>query len=376
MYKKIVVACQSCGYLMRDIINAYTATDYSVTLIASKGSWDSMKDDVPANVKFREVIAYDRSSTIKRLLTWSLCALQMFIKILFHHRGEEVLFVSNPPFGSLLPLVLRNRFSLLIWDIYPDVLVSQRVVGRDSFVVKTWANWNRKVFASSEHIFTISDGMKECLANYGSEEKIKVIPLWPNGEMKRIQPEDNKFIREQRLEGKFVVLYSGNMGNTHRVEVILDVAQHVRDENVVFLLIGKGGKKKMIEERIEKEKIENVRILPFQPVEMLPHSLSSASVAVVTLDMTSSQMSVPSKTFNLMAVGVPLMCIAPKESELGKLVDLYKIGKVFTPEDIREMAQYIVHLKADKEAQKRYGDNAMEVAKYFTSENARMFVEV
>ena len=140
-------------------------------------------------------------------------------------------------------------------------------------------------------------------------------------------------------------------------------------------MIGEGGKKKMIEERIEKEKIRNVRLLPFQPLEMLPHSLSAADIAVVTLDSTSSQMSVPSKTFNLMAVGAPLMCIASPDSELGNLIRKYDVGAIFPPESVVEMAKFVIRLKAEEQARTRYCSNAKNAAKDFTNENAKMFIE-
>jgi glycosyltransferase involved in cell wall biosynthesis len=373
--KNLVIACQTCGYLMRDMIRAYSEAGYTVTLISSQDSWDGIKKELPKSVGHRKVIAYDRSSTIKRLLTWSFCALQMWWKVLVHHHKDEILYVSNPPFSPLLPLALGNKFSLLIWDIYPDVLVSQHVFGKESRVVKWWAKKNNKVFSQAKHVFTISDGMKDCLKKYGSDEKMKVVPLWPDGMMLRVDKSENLFIKEQKLEGKFVVMYSGNLGNTHRMDVLLDVAQLVHNEDVVFLLIGEGGKKKMIEERIEKEKIRNVRLLPFQPLEMLPHSLSAADIAVVTLDYTSSQMSVPSKTFNLMAVGAPLMCIASPDSELGNLVKKYDVGAIYPPESAVEMAKFVIHLKAEEQVKNRYRTNAMVAAHNYTSENAKMFVE-
>lgn len=373
--KKLVIACQSCGYLIRDIIKAYSATSYAVTLISSQESWDGIKRELPEGVRHRKVIAYDKSSTLKRLWTWSVCTLQMGWKILLHHRGEEVLYVSNPPTSPLLPVLLRNKFSVLIWDIYPDVLVSQGVTNDFSFITKWWTKKNKKVFSKAKYVFTISEGMKECLAKYVSAEKIKVVPLWPNGQMHRVDESENKFVKEQKLEGKFVVMYSGNLGITHRMDVLLDVAQLVHDEDIVFLIIGEGGKKMMIEERIEKEKIKNVRLLPYQPIDMLPHSLSAADIAVVTLDTSSSQMSVPSKTFNLMAVGAPLMCIASPDSELGNLVRKFDVGVIYSPDEYAEMAKFVIHLNADRQAKNRYRANAIAAAKKFTSENAKMFVD-
>lgn len=375
MKKKIVIACQTCGYLVRDIIKEYVAKDYEVTLLASKSSWASMEKDLYTSVKCRFVKAYDKSSTIKRLTTWMISATQMYFKLLFHHRHDEVLYVSNPPFAPLLPLVLRNKFSLLIWDIYPDVLVSQNVFKNSSWVVRWWEKKNKKVFAKAKHTFTLSDGMKECLAKYVDEKHIIVVPLWPDSSnLQRIEKADNLFIKNNHLEGKFVVMYSGNIGNTHRMDVLVDVAKNIENEDIMFVLIGEGGKKKMIEQRIKDEGLKNMMLLPYQPYDFLSHSLSAADIAVITLDTASSQMSVPSKTFNMMSLGAPLMCIASPDSELGRLVAKYQVGKCFMPEDIEKMTQYVIQLKKDNDLHEEYRNNSLEAAKYFTRENAKMFV--
>lgn len=375
MNVNIIIACQSCGYLVRDIIKAYANSGFNVTLVSSKNSWVSIEQDLPKDVGFSSVITYDRSSSFKRLFTWIVCAIQMWVKIFCYHKKAELLMVSNPPLGPLLSRLLPNKYSLLIWDVYPDVLMSQGLLSRDCFFVKWWGRQNRMAFKNAKTVYTISKGMKSCLAQYVDESKIKVVPLWPNGSISRVEKKNNRFIKEQGLEGKFVVLYSGNLGNTHRIDVLLDVAQLINDDDIEYVIVGEGSKKKMIEDRIAKEKIKNIRLLPYQTIEMLPHSLSSADIAVVTLDSVSSAMSVPSKVFNLMAVGAPLLCIASPDSELGNIVRNNKVGEIFPPDDIREMAQYIIRLKYNSVIREKYSRNSLETSKKYTSENARMFVE-
>lgn len=374
--KKIVIACQACGYLLKDIANAYSEAGYEVTMMTSRSSQKTIKEGLRKGIKLNSVISYDRSSSLKRILTWVACAIQMWFKIGIHHRGESVLYVSNPPLAPLLPLVLRNKFSLLIWDIYPDVLMNQHVISEDNFIARWWRRSNKKVYKRAEQIFTLSDGMKNSLSNYVDESKIKVIPLWPdNTNLYLVEKEDNQFIKNNHLEGKFIVMYSGNLGNTHRMDVLVDVAKNFNDGDVVFVLIGEGGKKKVIEQRIQDEGVNNVLLLPYQPYEFLSHSLSAADIAVVTLDTESSAMSVPSKTFNMMMLGKPLMCIASRESELGNIVRKYKVGEMFLPEDVEGITNYVFKLKNDKAVRNQYEENSLNASKGFSIENAKRFVD-
>lgn len=371
--KKIVLACQTCGYLLKDIANAYNKAGYDVTVMTSLSSQKSIRDYLSKEIILKTVVTYDKSSSLKRIFTWVWCAIQMYFKILFGYRDSVVLYVSNPPFGPLLPLLLRNKFSLLIWDIYPDVLVNQHVVSESNTVAKWWRKVNRKVYNRADHVFTISEGMKDCLSQYVEKDRIKVIPLWPdNSNLHYIKKKDNQFIKQHGLEGKFIVMYSGNLGDTHRMDVLVDVAKRIQD--VMFILIGEGGKKKMIEQRVNDEGVKNVMMLPYQPYEFLSHSLSAADVAVVTLDSASSQMSVPSKTFNMMLLGLPLLSIASPESELGHIIKQYKVGEIFLPENIDGITDYLIRLKTDENQIKLYAENSLQASRNFTVENAKAYV--
>lgn len=376
MNKKVVLVCQTCGYLLKDIANAYSEAGYEVTVMTSRSSQKTIYEGLRKGIKISSVISYNKLSSLKRILTWFFCAIQMWFKIGFSHRRCFVLFVSNPPLSPLLPLVLRNEFSLLIWDIYPDVLVNQHVISEENFIARWWRRSNKKVYKRAKQIFTLSDGMKNSLSSYADESKIKVIPLWPdNTNLHIIEKEENMFIKNNHLEGKFIVMYSGNLGNTHRMDVLVDVAKNYDDGEVVFVLIGEGGKKKMIEQRVQNEGVNNVLLFPYQPYEFLSHSLSAADIAVVTLDTESSAMSVPSKTFNMMSLGKPLMCIASRDSELGSIVRKYQVGEIFQPEDVDGITQFILKLKNDKEARIQYMENSLRASKEFSVENAKNFVD-
>lgn len=376
MGKKIVIACQTCGYLLKDTANAYVDAGYEVTLMTSHYSWEGIKDTINPSVKPSFVITYNRDSSIKRIVTWLVCYIQMAFKIRFSYRNHETLFVSNPPLAPLLPLLLHNSFSLLIWDIYPDVLVNQHVVSNDSIISKWWQKSNRKVYQKTKRIYTLSNGMRECLSRYAEEEKIKVIPLWPdNTNLQRIDKSQNLFIKDNRLEGKFIVMYSGNMGNTHRMDVLVDVAKNIQDKDIIFVLIGEGGKKKIIEQRISEECVDNILMLPYQPYNFLSHSLSAADIAVITLDTQSSSMSVPSKTLNMMSLGTPLLCIASPKSELGNIVRNYSVGDIFEPEDVTGITDFVLKLKINDSVRKQYAENSLKASKDFSPENAKMFIE-
>lgn len=125
---------------------------------------------------------------------------------------------------------------------------------------------------------------------------------------------------------------------------------------------------------IEENKLNNCRLLPWQPVEKLPYSIGAADVGVITLDLLASKLSVPSKTYAMMAVGCALLCIAGKDSELKEIVEEYQVGEIFNPNEIERISNFILEMKNDVEKLEYYKQNARKAALNFTPDNAKQYL--
>lgn len=372
MGKSLVIINQDSGYLMIDMANAFVAKGFDVHLIT--GRLVERNHSLDEKVKITKILKYQRDSTVKRLSTWLIGFLQIFFQVLIKHRHKNLLLVSNPPFATLLPLFIKNPFSLLIYDVYPDALIEYQILKENSIIVQQWKKSNIKIFKKAKRIYTLNESMKQVLLKYDAGEKIKVVPIWTdNTFLKPIPKTENSFIKELGLEGKFIVQYSGNLGKTHPIEKLLDVAQIIPEETYTFVIIGGGEKFKSIEAGIKERKLTNVRLLPWQPVEKLPMTLAAADVGVVTLGKEASNLSIPSKTYNLMSVGVPILSVCNHSSALASLVTKNNIGNNFEEDEILKMADFIKELKENKDSRAYFKNNSLKLSKKFTPENAYKF---
>ncbi len=374
MKDKIVFINQSTGYLMIDIVNAFASQCKETALIA--GSIKENERSLNPSTKVDKIVEYNRTSIFKRLLTWVWGTIQIYFKLLFKYRGWYVVYVTNPPLSYLLSLCLKNPFSVIVYDIYPDALTNIGIK-KTNFLYRKWIKWNNKLFDKADKIFTLSDGMKKQLSSYTDNNKIESIPNWSaSTKLHPINKEENIFIKIHNLTDKFIVLYSGNIGITHNVEYIIEVAKKLKNDNdIQFLIIGEGGKKKILENNVTKYGLNNCRFLTWQSVEMMPYSLASADIAVITLNDDTASLSVPSKTYNLLAVGAPLLCIAPKTSELNNLVSEYNNGRCFDKEAIKEMTEYILEVNNNPTLKKGLSNNSLKASKQFTYKNAEQYVQ-
>lgn len=372
--QKIILINQSSGYLTVDIANALADSYSEVVLLC--GILKTMDTELSEKIKLGRLIPYNRNSKISRFSTWIWSTLQILWKLLFVYKDYEVLYVSNPPMAYFVSLFIHRPFSVLVFDIYPDALKNIGIAEKNP-IYSIWAICNKKIFSSAKYIFTLSEGMKNSLARYVKPEKICIVPNWSYLQnIPKISKDNNPFVKQLGLNNKFVVLYSGNIGYTHNVEVIIHVANLLSQEkDILFLIIGDGAKKPKLQQMVKEYNLDNCLFFDWQPEENVLYSLASADLSIVTVNDVTAMLSVPSKTYNLMAVGSPLLCIANLNSELNKLVSLYNCGSCFDGQNLTEIANYIMCMKKDEKIRDLMSRNSFEASSHFTKHNALRYVE-
>ena len=359
---------------MIDIANAYAEKYDEVVLF--EGVVEEYERPLDKRVKRVKIMTYDRSSGAKRMLTWGIAFLQILVKLMFGYKGYKVVYFTNPPMSYFAQLFIKKPFSVVVYDIYPDAL---RNVGmkENGFIYKRWAKINQKLYAKAEKIITLSEGMANVLSKYVNRTKITIVPNWSFTEkFAPIPKAENPFAVEHHLQDKFVVMYSGNMGYTHSVDVLLDAAEETRaDDSIHYLMIGQGKKKPELEERVKREGLKNVTILDLQPFDVVPFSFATADLAMITLNAESGAVSVPGKTYDLLSVGAPLLCICPETSEMVALTQKYENGKCFRAEDVKGIVDYIKEVAGNRELQQTLSKNSLAASKDFTRANAYKFMK-
>lgn len=358
---------------MVDVVNAYAAQYDEAALLT--GNINTMERELNSNIRVRNIIKYNKKTNTTRLFTWLWGSTQIFFKLLFKYRDYEVFYVTNPPMSYFASLLLKRKYSILVYDTYPDALKNVGLK-ENGFIFNMWSSINKKVFAKAEQVITIGDNMKLLLTKYVDADKIKVVPNWPSSnDFTPIKREDNKFLKKHGIEDKFIVMYSGNMGFTHSVDILMDVAIKMKDEeNVLFLFVGEGKKKADLIRTAEDNKLSNCMFLPFQDNTMFPYSLSSAHLGVVTLNEETAMLSVPSKTYNLMSAGVPILSISPQSSELSLIIKKHNNGMNFNSNEIENIASFILKCKEDKGYHKSLVDNSFEAIKEYSYHNAEKYL--
>jgi glycosyltransferase involved in cell wall biosynthesis len=247
-----------------------------------------------------------------------------------------------------------------------------------------WRWFNKIVWQNAEAVFTIGDDMAIKLesmfkANRTRLGNVAVIPNWVDHNfIKPLSKEKNWFVQKYGQVDKFTVLYSGNLGATHDLETILEAAKELGNfKDIQFLIIGDGYKRAYIEKFINQEKLSNILLLPFQAENVLPYSLTSGDVAVITLSKGVEGLSVPGKVYYAMAGGSALLCISSGNNELKNIIDKHQCGISVEPGDVEGFVSAIKSFYEDPVFLKSCKKNARKAAEsYYSKKNIEKYKEI
>jgi colanic acid biosynthesis glycosyl transferase WcaI len=295
------------------------------------------------------------------LLTASLAAVRL-------PRPEVIVVETDPPLLCVLGAFLRHWYGaklvVYLQDIYPDVAVA---LGKLPNSIPT--RWLRKlmfgIYRRADRVVVLSQEMRSLLVESGiSGERISCIPNWVDTRQIRPVKQDNPFRARLGLEDEFLVMYSGNIGLSQRLEDLLAAAAALRDRSDIrFLLVGDGASKPALEETVRQYSLTNVSFLPYQPKDELAASLSAADLQVVSIDPRVTKYLMPSKLYGVLASGTAVLAVAPQRCELAEVTRSQQVGLVVPPADPAVMAETILWCADHRDELRTMGQRGCELAR-------------
>ena len=319
----------------------------------------------------------DKSALIRRGIAVCALAARMFFSTLKRARPHDIVFCVTAPFTLPYAVILaaklrRSKTLLLIHDLFPEVLEVAGFVKPASLAARLLRCANALMFRQVDSIVVIGRDVPALLAKYPgvAPEKVHFIPNWvllPIG-YRVIEPHNNF---RMQLSSKFIVGLSGNLGFTHAPETVMEAAKILRfEKDIHFLLSGWGVGWKDLNDFLAREGLDNVTIVGPVPQGELAEFLSAADVWVIPYRRNIAGVSVPSRLYNLLAVGRPVIVAAESHSEAAIELADEGIGWVVPPEDPPQLAAIIREAASDRRATDQMGRRAAMVAQKYTEEAA------
>jgi len=263
----------------------------------------------------------------------------------------DVILLTVPPLPVSLPAALLGWFRrcpvvLNLQDILPEAAVHVGILKNRS-MIRIFEALEKFSYRIANTISVITDGFVENLVGKGvAASKIVCIPNWVDANFIRPLPKENNAFRiAHQLEGKFVVLYSGNIALTQGLETVIEAAtrlQHVPE--IAIVIVGEEKALADLRQYCETCNAQNVLLLPFAPREQLPEMLAAADVGLIVQKKNVISFNMPSKTQVLLASGRAIVASVPATGTAARAVEQSGGGIVVAPEAPEALAEAILDL--------------------------------
>lgn len=278
-------------------------------------------------------------------------------------RGDLMLLTSEPAylplFGWLLNAITGAPYVLLLYDLYPDVAIALGVLKPAHPLARLWQAWQGRALMAAREVVVLSSTMASRLHQVypALTTPVTVIPSWADPRRIRPMPKAvNPFVQRHGLSGMFTVLYAGNQGRCHDLDTLIDAAGLLAGQpGIRFLIVGDGARHQQLSERVQREGLSQVQLLPYQQPADLPAMLAAADLAVVSLLAEAEGQVAPSKLYGHLAAATPVAVICGPDSYLVDEVKTAGCGAAFRSGDATGLAGFILRLVAQPQLARQLG---------------------
>ena len=345
----------STGYIMGEIANTMTQK-YEVKVICGPEVYDEKKKQVndrgldlnnAIEINRVEAVQENKRSKLSRIKKFLVMSWRMYLVAKKKIKpGDKVLMVSNPfPLIVLMGYLRRSRkfnLSMLVHDIYPEGLFTDMKI----------PNWAYRIalkvfntaYSRADTLISIGRDMNEVLdvkcSNHKLKHRIVTIENW--GDVDGIRPEN----RVQ--DGYIKIQYAGNIGNAQGVDVFVDLLNQANNPILQFGIWGTGSAENRIKQQVADLKMQvQVRFHGPYARNQQNDVLNDSDLSLVTLVRGMYGLGVPSKTYNILAAGKPILYIGEKGTEIWHVVEDNGIGYCFEPDDRNGIVTLLKSLSID-----------------------------
>ena len=283
--------------------------------------------------------------------------------VLAGRRGRRVdaVIAMSPPLtlgvaGRLVAWIRRAPLIFNIQDVFPDAAVETGAI-TNRWVIGAARALEKVSYLSSSRVTVLSQDLADNVASKIGASKATRVVVIPNFvDTERIVPLDaaTDYRRELGLTDRPVVMYAGNIGYSQSLEMLVAAARARPD--VDFVINGTGSARSDLERSARG--LTNLIFGDFQPPERLSEVLATGDIHVVPLRRGLGRVSVPSKTYSIMAAGRPIVAAVDAGTEVTRLVDGARSGLVVPPDETESFIAAIDRLVSDRDVRRDMGQRA------------------
>ena len=312
---------------------------------------------------------------LKRILDYVSFMVTGGIAAMFQRR-PDILITTSPQFFCAVAGWIVSRLRRLPWifelrDLWPASIVAVGAM-KEGLLIRMLYWIEMSMYRASDRVIAVTKGLRQDLVDRGIPgDKVVVVRNGADTNRFTPRPKDPALVEKLGLQGKFVVGYYGTIGMGAGVQTAVDAGALLRDrDDIVIMLAGAGAEYAEVEKSIKDQGLTNVKLLPPFDQSEMPAVWSLLDAAIVMMkDRPLFKATISSKTFEALAMGMPVIMSLPAGEATG-LVDEYGFGINVRPENPQDMAAAIQRLADNPELKAELGRKALEASKDFSRERS------
>lgn len=308
---------------------------------------------------------------LKRIIDYFSFSVSAFLLGLFIK--TDIIVATSPQFftalaGRKLAFWKRKPWVMEVRDLWPESIKGVGAIQSNVFI--KYVEWEElRCYRKATGIVTVTESFRDFIVNKGiASDKIKVVKNGIDPSVFKPKEKDQELLKKLNLENKFIIGYIGTHGMAHKLDFIVHSAAKMDDDNIHFLFIGDGAEKQNVVELARNHDLNNVTFLDPVPKEKIQDYIASIDIALVPLKKSEIFKTViPSKIFENAAMLKPILLGVDGESR--KIIEKYKAGLFFEPENETDFLKQVHRLKNDKTLYQTCQEGCRKLAKDFNRKN-------
>lgn len=317
----------STAHILTQISEALNSVR-DVRIIAIEGEI-SKKHPYLHIVYCKKLVSLNKDKVFQRTTQLFIKSLQITLKYFsMASKNDEVLIVTNPvflvPFIAIASKLKKSPISVIVHDVFPENTVAGMNISQHSFIFKAIRivfNWS---YAQFKNVIVLGRDMKELFESKVDSRKTNIIQIenWADNKVKPI--DKVSIVNDSKTITTFT--YAGNVGSLQNIKVLVDAFKNTSNKSIVLNIYGRGSEYLSIKKFVKQCNINNVKISGSFSRKDECRILQSADICIVSLIDEMIGLGVPSKSYNILSAGKPILSIGNLKSEISLMVEENQVG--------------------------------------------------
>lgn len=378
---------RSISLMMKELAEDLVSRDHSVTVVtywprynlsadAKKRKFQNLSIENNVSVIRVKTPSHHNVNFIMRGISELISPFLFWMKIKKHISQKidaVIVYISPLPLalvGSKVKKKYGSRFLLNIQDIFPQNAIDLGIL-KNVFLIRLFQYIEKKAYRCADKITSHTESSRKFLTEKKQipPDKISIVRNWIDINPYINARKTDLFRKKHGLEDKFVFLFAGIIGPAQGLDLIIKVANELREiSDICFLFVGDGSEKETLKKIVDRYRLKNVIFKDFVPFEEYPNLVKNTDVGLVCLSSKNKTPVVPGKILGYMAASIPVVAFLNKESDGHTLIKDAECGySIASDASLDEVKNIIIRMYNEKDKLDQYGENGFRyVSRHFT----------